>query len=165
MVSSFRLKARFQFTTMCYCAAVFLTFGFIAVIVAGNMSNALNNDMNLYLTVWGGSIVMIVLSLVMIGAAFLVSSSKVSRLELGGFIGVMGSIIGLFIAVDLASAIFGVQAQRFTTIGLTFENILMVCFVAVLLVGFPLGMIGSLGGIRNSEAVLDSAASDNAPTG
>lgn len=160
MASSLRLKARFQFVTLCYGAAIFMVFGFIALTVASNMSNVLNGNTNLYIRVWGESMMMVVMGLALISAAFLVSSSKVDRIAVGGIIGVGFSVVGTVVAIDLLDVLLGYQEYMTTNAGSFFEGMLIVCFVAVVLVGFPMGMVGSLGGIWNSQAVPESATSE-----
>ncbi|MGD0477753.1 MAG: hypothetical protein ABSB29_06280 [Nitrososphaerales archaeon] len=159
------MKARFQFATVCYCAAIFMTFGFVAITVAMSYSSALNGNTNLYLTIWGDSVIMIVLGLALILAAFLVSSSKASRLAVGGILGVGFSVLGTLVAIDLVDTLVGFQGWPYAATGSFFEDVLTVCLLAVLLVGFPLGLMGSLGGIRNSQAAPDSANSEDTAAG
>ena len=155
------MKVRFQFATLCYSGAVFMVFGFIVLTVASNLSSMLNGNTNLYLRVWGESIVMTVLGLVLFLAAFLVSYPKEIWLAVGGFLGAVSSVVGTLVAIDLLSVVVQYQGYAQTSQETFFEGILEVCFVAVLLVGFPLGMIGSLGGLRNSQAGADSATSEH----
>lgn len=163
--SPLRLRGRFQFATVCYCAAIFMVFGFVALTVASNMNSVLNGNTNLYLRVWGESMMMVVLSIALFFVAFLVSSSKVDRLTVGGILGVGFSVIGAIVAMDLLNVIAAYDASLSIGPGQFFEAMLVVCFVAVLLVGFPLGMIGSLGGLRNGQSVSDSTNSEDAATG
>lgn len=165
MMSSFRLKAKFQFAAVCYSAAIFIAFGFVALSLASNMNAVLSGNTNLYLRVWGESITALAFGLILILAAFLVSSSDSTTLLVGGAAGLISSVIGTLAAIDLLGTLVTRNGSSYTQAGSFFESILIVCFLAVLLVGLPLGMVGSIGSMKTSQTPRNSATSEDTATG
>jgi hypothetical protein len=145
------LKARFQFATIGFCGAIYLVFGFVALNLASNLNSKLNSQTNLYWRIWDESIAMEVLGLALFLAAFLVSYPKPTRLAAGGLLGAVSSVLGALLAIDLLSAVVQYSAWEQSLQAGFFQDMLTACLVGILLVGFPLGMVGSLGGIRNSR--------------
>ncbi len=87
---------------------------------------------------------------------------------LGGVIGVLSSIIGVFNSLILQETTFGVQ-QGFSSVGLAesylLQLIMIVGVLVVLFVGFPLGLAGSLGGLRDGQGQDHSTMSEEPVTG
>ena len=146
------MRARFQFATLCYNAATMMVWGFLTIDAALNAGNSLSNNLSLFVRVWGESVTMVVLGFVLLVATFLVSSSKATHVTLGGVVGAMFSFVGVFVAIDLVQALASIAYSAYygagTSLPYTFAAF---SFPVLLFAGFPLGLIGSLGAIRNSQ--------------
>jgi hypothetical protein len=86
----------------------------------------------------------------MIAATFLVSSSQATRLEMGGIIGSVVSLLGVLVAIEVMEATYSALQ---TTYGGGFEFVWMeVGYPVILFAGFPLGLVGSLWALQNRQA-------------
>ncbi len=124
-----------------------MVWGFLAIDALLSAGNAFNGNSNLSLTVWGDSIAVVALGLVMIVAAVLVSSPAARRNNIGGVIGAFFSVLGVLVAIDLVHSMSSLNfygsdfSYTYTVLGLP----------VVLFAGFPMGLMGSLWAIRNSR--------------
>ncbi len=150
-----------------YGSAVYIAFGFVALGLSSSLNGIISQDVNLYLRVWGETAIGILLGFLLLVAGLLISSSNRSHTVLGGIIGVLSSIIGVFNSLVLQETTFGVQ-QGFSQVGLAESSLLQLIMIVgvlvMLFVGFPLGLAGSLGGLRDGQGQDPSTMSDEPAT-
>jgi thiosulfate reductase cytochrome b subunit len=97
---------------------------------------------------------MMVFGFIMILVAYLVTSSKANRVEIGGVLGVFVMVASAIVPLDLIQAL-ATASSNYPYVSNVYSNVYyvwaQVSFPVVLFVGFPLGLLGSLGAIRNSQ--------------
>jgi hypothetical protein len=135
-----------------YGGSVYVAYGILAIALATLIGNAVNLTTNQFLSLWGETIVMLILGLCLLISALLVGSSSDFRRIAGGMIGVISALIGAILAPALINTTTGLISQvgvsGFLSSGGSAQltaayGMLFVSSFVVMLVGFPLGMIGS----------------------
>jgi hypothetical protein len=124
-----------------------MSFGFIAIDTSSALGGGIGGISDT--RVWGESVTLVVLGFAMIATAFLVSSSKSTRVEMGGVIGSVVSLLGVLVAIEVMEATYSALQ---TAYGGGFEFVWMqVGYPIVLFAGFPLGLVGSLWALQNRQ--------------
>ena len=135
---------------MCYDAGAMTVWGVLAIdamtsAVAGPIFGSASGFSTI---VWGDAIAAVVLGLFMVVAALLTTYARSTMRILGGLLGLACSVGGALVTVEWLSSVSAVAfagsnfAYTYTAIGLP----------AVLFAGFPLGLMGSIGALRNDLA-------------
>jgi thiosulfate reductase cytochrome b subunit len=93
---------------------------------------------------------MMVFGFIMILVAYLVTSSKANRVEMGGVLGAFVMVASAIVSLDLIQAL-ATASSNYPYVSNSYYVWALVGFPVVLFVGFPLGLLGSLGAIRNSQ--------------
>jgi len=144
-----------------YGGAVFVSFGLLAIGLSTLIGNAINLTTDQFLALWGETIVILILGLVILISALLVGSSSDFRRIAGGMIGVVAALIGAILTPALVNnttglisqvGVSGVILQGGGSAQLTIAYwMLFISSFVVMLVGFPLSMIGSFQVIQEKD--------------
>jgi hypothetical protein len=144
-----------------YGGAVYLSFGLLSVAMSSLLGNATTLSTSQFLTLWGEASVMLVLGLLLMITGPMAGSGSDLRRVVGGAVGAISALIGALLAPAIINYTTGIMSQvgvgsRFLSdtglgqLSVAFWMVLITAFV-VMLVGFPLGMVGSFQVLQDNE--------------
>lgn len=140
---------------MVYDAGVMIAFGFLAfyALYYSTFSFSSSSNLGLFLSAWGEAISIFIFGIIMAVFALLATSSSPSRVGLGGALGAVFSTIGALLSLDLVQTMSSHPAYySSTSIAYTYS---LFGIMVLLFAGFPLGLVGSLGALKNSQVKHD----------
>jgi hypothetical protein len=136
--------------------------GFIGLATSTNLSNLTQLATGDYLRLWTFTILLILCGFVVLVAGFLLASEGNWRVFGGGFLGVLGSVVGALACLGLILDIVGLgsNASNFGSnpqFSVSYE-LLLIGTIPAMLLGFPLGMYGSAAGLMGHEEKRSTSA-------
>jgi hypothetical protein len=125
--------------------SVYIAHGMVALSFSILFNNTNSLALDPFLRLWAGTLLSLVFGFLLLAAALLVGSDIDFRRIIGGAMGTLCALIGAINALALLTTSVGVTSTGVAgpQVGVAGE-VLFLTTLAVLLAGFPLGMIGSL---------------------
>ena len=131
---------------------MYVAHGMTALTFSTLFNNATSLTLDPYLRLWGGTSLALVFGFLLLCAALLVGSDTEFRRILGGGLGALTSIIGAVNALVLLTNSVGISSSNVTQPQIVVAGQLFyISTVALLLVAFPLAMVGSFQVIREGK--------------
>jgi len=133
--------------------SIYLAHGLVALTYTTLFNDSTNLSLDPFLRVWTTTILALVFGFLLLISALLVGSETEFRRIVGGGVGVLVAIIGAINAIILFTTSVGVigTAAELPQIAASGE-LLFLLTVGLLVVGFPLGMVGSFQVMHESKA-------------